>query len=129
MVFKEKDFLTNFHNALSELIGKEFDKNSDEYTFELMSDMDSKRNYSSMDYYVIDFYRKHTDEPFEISCSKLSQIFTVFSTTHAIYPLNVELSLKETSDKVICVKVDPRFRKFRDLKNHETGHPPFKVIH
>ena len=127
MVFNEKDFLENFHNALSELVGKVFDKNSDEYTFELISDMDSKRNYSSMDYYVIDFYRKHTDEPFEISYFKLSQIFTVFSIDR-IYPLNIELSLKENSDKVICVKVDPRFRKFRDLKNQETGHPPFKVI-
>ena len=85
MIFKEEYFLTNFHNELSELIGTEFDINSNEYTFELISDMDSKRNYSSMDYYVIDFYRKHTDEPFEISYSKLSQVFTVFSRVRIPY--------------------------------------------
>jgi len=120
------DFEENFHKALGELVGG---KNSyNDYTFEVIADIREDRHYTSKDDFNLPVFRKHTEIPLIHTCEHLFLILKLFAEPEHLYPMNVELSLKKNTDKVICVKLDPRYRKFRDLKNQETGHPPFKVI-
>lgn len=123
-----KDFENSFHVALCKLLGEEFNNEDNNYIFELITDIDENRHYTSKDDYNLPIFKKYTEVPLVYDYVTIYSVLTLFAKTEQLYPISVELSLKESNTKIICLKLDLRYRKANVLKNQETGHPPFKVI-
>ena len=122
------EFNKNANLALSKLLNRSFDEDKDKFIFEVTVDIRSNRKYTTEDGLNLMRFQKHTEIPFYKDYDKLfNGIFVLFSDMKH-YPIDIQLSLKEGFNNVICVKFDPRYRRPSELHNQETGHPPFKVI-
>ncbi len=60
----------------------------------------------------------------------LEGIVKMFSGLEPLYPLWIDVHVKENSEECIVIelKTSLRFRKPSELKNQEEGYPPFKVV-
>lgn len=118
-----KDF---FQSAIVELVGETFD--AKQYIFEVIADIKESRHYTSKDEYNLHIFKKYTETPLRYRYEEIMPILLLFSKYDRLYPISIELSLKAENEKVICLRLDPRYRKLKELKNQDTGHPPFKVV-
>lgn len=60
----------------------------------------------------------------------LDSVVDLFSGLEPLYPLWINVSVKEVHDEINTIELQTslRFRKPSELQNQDTGHAPFKAI-
>lgn len=118
-------FKNNLFNAVAELLNCSVEKISS-YKYIIVPVYEENKKYNSKDDFMRLLYlneqrinNRHWD---------IDEIVDLFSGLCPLYPIWIDISIYDKKNKIIELRHSLRFRKPSQLRNVDTGHPPFKVV-
>ena len=128
MQLTRQQFHKNLLATLEEVVQKDFTRSEGECRFVVVPIDEQNAKHNSLDDYMR--LALLNDETIKGRLFDLEGATVFLSGPNSSYPLWVNVLLKnhDTKGYLFELEFSTRFRKPSELKNKETGHPPFKAI-